>query len=91
MAIAQNEMVSTYPIPTYRYRVHIRGADGGDAELLCNGVSGLELGVDTIEYKDGYGNWYQMPGQRQAINVTLKRGVFRQDKNVRSTRNARMR
>jgi len=79
MATAADQMSTAYPIPTYRYRVHIRGADGQDAELLCSGVSGLELGVETVEYKDGFGNWFQMPGQRQAINVTLKRGVFRKD------------
>ncbi|MFD6156529.1 phage tail protein [Nocardia sp. NPDC060256] len=67
-----------YPVPAYRYRVYFRGSDG-ESELLCSGVSGLELGVETIEYKDGLGNWFQMPGQSQAVNVTLQRGVLRKD------------
>lgn len=79
MALSAEDMATTYPIPTYRYRVYIKGADGQDKELLCNGVSGLEMGVETMEYKDGFGNWFQMPGQRQAVNVSLKRGVFKKD------------
>ncbi len=82
MAISAQDMATAYPIAAYRYRVHVRGADGKDAELLCSAVSGLELGVETIEYKDGFGNVFQMPGQRQAINFTLRRGVFRKSSSL---------
>ncbi len=82
MAISAEKMTETYPLSTYRYRVHVRGADGTGGELLCSAVSGLELEVDTIEYKDGFGNWFQMPGQSQATNLTLRRGVFRKNSNL---------
>ncbi|MFE3758708.1 phage tail protein [Nocardia tengchongensis] len=68
---------SDYRVPTYRYTLDIDG--DGKTDATFSGVSGLELGVETIEYKDGLGNWFQMPGQRQAINVTLKRAVLPQD------------
>ncbi|BAW08240.1 phage tail protein [Nocardia seriolae] len=42
-------------------------------------MSGLELGVDTIEYKDEFGNRFQMPGQRQSVNLTLRRGLLPAD------------
>ncbi|MFI5780313.1 phage tail protein [Nocardia sp. NPDC051570] len=66
-----------YPVPTYRYTIDIDG--DGKTDATFSGVSGLELGVDTIEYKDGMGNWFQMPGQRQAVNVTLRRGLLPKD------------
>ncbi|RQR52010.1 phage tail protein [Burkholderia sp. Bp9126] len=72
MAFTAEQIKVAYPIPTYRYRVTV-----GDAQMAFTAVSGLEMGVDTIEYKDGLGNWYQMPGQRQALNITLRRGVVR--------------
>ncbi|MEK9495883.1 phage tail protein, partial [Photorhabdus sp. P32] len=63
-----------YPIPTYRFVVSI-----GDEQIPFNSVSGLDISHDVIEYKDGTGNYYKMPGQRQAINITLRKGVFAGD------------
>ena len=71
MAVTAEDMKVTYPIPTFRYSVRI-----GEDKMAFSGVSGLELGFETIEYKDGIGNWFQMPGQQAAINVSLKRGVI---------------
>lgn len=50
---------SAYPIPTYRYLVTV-----GDDEMAFNSVSGLELIVENIEYKDG-----------TTLNISLKRGI----------------
>ncbi|MFD4357502.1 phage tail protein [Nocardia sp. NPDC058518] len=58
------------PVPTYRYRCTI-----GDESVAFNSVSGLELSVDAIEYKDGFGNWFQKPGERSELNITLRRGA----------------
>lgn len=55
--------------PTYRYRCTV----GGET-IAFNSASGLELSVETIEYKDGAGNWFQMPGQSETTQVTLRRG-----------------
>ena len=71
MAVTADEMKVTYPIPTYRYSVTV-----GDDKMAFSGVSGLELGFETLEYKDGIGNWFQMPGQPSPINISLKRGVI---------------
>ncbi|OAQ23965.1 hypothetical protein K457DRAFT_882040 [Linnemannia elongata AG-77] len=60
-----------YPIPTHRFRVSI-----DDEEAAFNSVSGLDVSHQTMEYRDGMGGWYQMPGQADAINITLKKGVF---------------
>lgn len=70
MAVTADEIAVTYPIPTYRYRVTV-----GTSEMAFSAVSGLEVGFSTIEYKDGLGNWFQMPGQSQAVNISLRRGV----------------
>ncbi|BAW08094.1 phage tail protein, partial [Nocardia seriolae] len=55
---------SDYPVPTYRYTLDIDG--DGKTDATFTGVSGLEPGVETIDYKDPLGNWVQMPGQQQA-------------------------
>jgi phage tail-like protein len=71
MAITSAQMASSYPIPTYRFIVSV-----GSEDIPFNNVSGLNVAYDTIEYKDGLGNWYKMPGQLQAVEISLKKGVF---------------
>ncbi|KGM29031.1 phage tail protein [Photorhabdus luminescens] len=74
MAITPEQIAVEYPIPTYRFVVSI-----GDEQIPFNSVSGLDISHDVIEYKDGTGNYYQMPGQYQPINITLRKGVFSGD------------
>ncbi|MCT8343433.1 phage tail protein [Photorhabdus kleinii] len=74
MAITQEQIAVDYPIPTYRFVVSI-----GDEQIPFNSVSGLDISHDVIEYKDGIGNYYKMPGQRQSINITLRKGIFSGD------------
>ncbi|MCW7550372.1 phage tail protein [Photorhabdus sp. APURE] len=74
MATTPEQIAVEYPIPTYRFVVSI-----GDEQIPFNSVSGLDISHDVIEYKDGTGNYYKMPGQRQAINITLRKGVFAGD------------
>ncbi|KAK5801628.1 T4-like virus tail tube protein gp19-domain-containing protein [Linnemannia elongata] len=69
-ALDKKTMAAVYPLATYRFIV-----DLGRDEMACNAVSGLEQGVETIEYKDGLGGLFAMPGQAQTINVTLKRCI----------------
>ncbi|WGS53964.1 phage tail protein [Paraburkholderia sp. D15] len=71
MATTASQIASTYPIPTYRFVVAL-----GSEQMSFNNVSGLDIKYDTIEYRDGVGNWFKMPGQRQAVNITLREGVF---------------
>lgn len=72
MAIPATQIATDYPIPTYRFKVTV-----GSDEMAFNAVSGLELGVETIEYKDGTGQICLMPGQRQSLTITLRRGVIK--------------
>ncbi|PHM45254.1 phage tail protein [Xenorhabdus mauleonii] len=74
MAITSDKIAVEYPIPTYRFIVSI-----GNEQIPFNSVSGLDIQHDIIEYKDGTGGYYKMPGQRQAINITLRKGVFSGD------------
>ncbi|KIF01721.1 phage tail protein [Streptomyces sp. RSD-27] len=72
------EYINTdYPSPVYRYVLDIDGDGKTDGSFAV--VSGLELGVDTIEYQDGSGQVVRMPGRRQALNLTLRRGVIPKD------------
>ncbi|MCF2134576.1 MULTISPECIES: phage tail protein [Mycetohabitans] len=72
MATTAEKIATNYPIPTYRFKVIV-----GSEEMAFSAVSGLELGVETIEYKDGTGQVCRMPGQRQPLTITLRRGVFK--------------
>ncbi|KAF8929592.1 hypothetical protein BGZ52_002037 [Haplosporangium bisporale] len=65
-----DQIAASYPIPTYRFRVRV-----GDEEAAFQRVSGLDMGTETIEYKDGMGGVFHMPGQRQGLNISLNRGV----------------
>lgn len=71
MATSTSDIAMNYPIPTYRFVVTL-----GSEHVPFTSASGLDITYDTIEYRDGTGNWFKMPGQRQAINITLSKGVF---------------
>lgn len=71
MTTTSKEIAELYPIPVYRFIVNL-----GNEQVPFKSVSGLNIAFDTIEYRDGTGNWYKMPGQMQAINLTLSKGVF---------------
>jgi phage tail-like protein len=70
MATTVDQIATTYPIPTYRYRVAV-----GDQEMAFSAVSGLEVSYETIEYKDGTGGVFRMPGQSTPVHITLRRGL----------------
>lgn len=72
MAVASETVAMEYPIPGYRFVVTL-----GDEKVAFNSVSGLDIDYESMEYKDGTGNLYRMPGQRKLPTITLKKGVFR--------------
>ncbi|SHO56467.1 phage tail protein [Vibrio quintilis] len=72
MADTAQNIADTYPIPAYRFVV-----DFGDESIPFTEVSGLDIGYDTITYKDGRGIKH-MPGQPTDVNITMKRGLIRQ-------------
>ncbi len=71
MAETVENLKNEYPIPVYRFRVSV----GGES-MAFSEVSGLDIGVETITYKDGLGKKH-MPGQESDVNITLKRGLVR--------------
>ncbi|MDX7990047.1 phage tail protein [Xenorhabdus littoralis] len=71
MSTSTSQIAVEYPIPSYRFLVSV-----GDEQIPFNSVSGLDISYDTIEYRDGVGNFFKMPGQHQPINITLRKGVF---------------
>ncbi|CAE6844268.1 hypothetical protein R69927_02088 [Paraburkholderia domus] len=74
MATTADQIAASYPIPTYRFMVSL-----GSESVQFNSVSGLDVKYETIEYRDGTGNWFKMPGQRQPSSITLRKGVFPKD------------
>lgn len=71
MSTTAAEIAVQYPIPTYRFMVSL-----GNEQIPFTSASGLDITHETIEYRDGTGNWFKMPGQRQPVNITLSKGVF---------------
>ena len=71
MAITTEQIAAEYPIPSYRFIVAI-----DDDKIPFNSVSGLDIKYGMMEYKDGIGNYFKMPGQREAVTITLRKGVF---------------
>lgn len=69
--------MANYPLPKFHFQVEWGGANLGFTE-----VSGLDVQVDPIEYRDGASPEYlktKMPGMQKFSNITLKRGTFKGD------------
>ncbi|PCK09212.1 MAG: phage tail protein [Alteromonadaceae bacterium] len=79
MATTKEAIQDGYPLPAYNYRVSI--ADNGDAPTMSfSEVSGLSQEYEAVTYKHGLS--YVMghtivPGMRQPVRITLKRGIFK--------------
>ena len=71
MATTVDDIKNEYPIPVYRFTVTL-----GEESMAFSEASGLDIGVETITYKDGLGR-IDMPGQTIDIDITLKRGLVR--------------
>lgn len=86
MALTKEAIKSTYPLPVYNYRVTVQ-ADGASAVLGFAEVSGLSTQYDEVIYKHGMS--FAMgdkiiPGMRQPIKLTLKRGIAKSRDELRS-------
>ena len=67
----------SYPLPVFHFSV-----DWGGTQLTFSEVTGLNVEVQVIEYRDGLSPEYstvKMPGLKKYGNITLKRGVFAGD------------
>jgi phage tail-like protein len=66
-----------YPMTVFHFQVEWGGTQLGFSE-----VTGLNIEVQPIEYRDGLSPEYsvvKMPGIKKYGNITLKRGVFKGD------------
>jgi phage tail-like protein len=67
----------SYPLPIYHFIV-----EWGGSRLAFSEVSGLEIEIPPIEYRDGASPEYavqKMPGLKKYGNVVLKRGIVQGD------------
>jgi phage tail-like protein len=65
-------MANIYPLPKFHFRVEWGGERLGFTE-----VTGLDMQVEAIEYREGSSLEYsklKMPGMHKFSNITLKRG-----------------
>jgi phage tail-like protein len=73
--------MADYPLPAYNYRVTINGSEF----MSFSDVSGLEMNYEYVLYRHGF-SWVMgdnlIRAQRKPINVTLKRGVVKQRKDL---------
>ena len=73
MAQEPRDIKAAYPLPSYNYRVTI-----GSEVLSFAEVSGLSLQYEPVTYKHGLSfalGHKIIPGMRQPVQLTLKRGV----------------
>ncbi|WP_459189823.1 phage tail protein [Parabacteroides sp. APC149_11_2_Y6] len=76
---AQSASTQAWPLPSFYFKVSV--TDVGD--ISCSEVSGLETEYDMIEYRAGDSPIFtkqKMPGMRKTSDVTLKKGIFKDDK-----------
>ena len=73
MSLDKDQVKAAYPLPVYNYMVTIAGSSFGFSE-----VSGLNVDYEAVTYKHGFSfamGATIIPGMRQPIRLTLKRGV----------------
>ena len=90
LAISKKDIINTYPLPAYNYRVTLLDGTllgllglGERLEIGFSEVSGLSMQTDTITYKHGL-SFMQGPvvlkgqgtGNANTVNLTLKRGII---------------
>ncbi len=66
-----------YPIPKFHFSV-----DWGGTRIGFTEVSGLDVSLEVIEYREGNSPEYhkiKQPGMHKFSNITLKRGTFKGD------------
>lgn len=69
------------PASEFRFSVEISGV----GKVSCKEVSGLDVELDEIEYRSGGMPGFtkaKMPGLKKSGEVTLKKAMFKDDKNL---------
>ena len=77
MAVTKDQIKAMYPLPVYNYKVEI-----GSDTVAFSEVSGLGISYETTTYKESPTESgtpgprvMQMPAQRSAPTITLKKGI----------------
>ncbi|MCL3854040.1 MULTISPECIES: phage tail protein [Parabacteroides] len=76
---AQSASTQAWPLPGFYFKVSITNV----GDLSCNEVSGLDAEYEAIEYRAGDSPIFtklKMPGLRKSGDVTLKKGIFKDEK-----------
>ena len=77
MALEKHDIKSTYPLPSYNYRVTILH-EAEAVVISCTEVSGLRLEYEPVTYKHGLSflmGMHILPGMPQPIRLTMKKGL----------------
>jgi phage tail-like protein len=75
MSLDRDQIKASYPLPVYNYRVTV-----GDSAMGFSEVSGLNMEYEAVTYKHGLSFTMGaniIPGARQPIRVTMKRGIVK--------------
>ncbi len=74
----EEQAKTTWPLVKFQFSVKI-----GDKEAMFQEVTGLSAEVQQIEYRAGNSTEFstvKMPGLKKIGNITLKKGIFKDDK-----------
>jgi conserved hypothetical phage tail region protein len=80
MTEIENQSAGTWPLVKYSFQVK-----WDDAEFIFQEAAGLSAETQVIEYRGGSNPAYstvKMPGIKKFSNITLKKGIFKGDKNL---------
>ncbi len=70
-----------WPVPEFHFSVEISNV----GVISCKEVSGLETEFDVLEYRAGDSPDFtktKQPGLRKTSDITLKKGIFKDDKKM---------
>jgi len=76
--MAGEKQEAPWPVPKFHFKVTI----GDKGEIAFQEVSGLDTEHDIIEYRAGNSidfSTVKMPGLRKASDISLKKGMFKDD------------
>ena len=78
---AQSASTQAWPFPSFFFKVSISNV----GDISCSEISGLEVEYDVIEYRAGDSKIFtktKMPGLLKTNEITLKKGIFKDDKTM---------
>lgn len=75
----QSTGIQEWPLPSFYFKVSISNV----GDISCSEVSGLETEYEEITYRAGDSPVFtklKMPGLRKSGDLTIKKGIFKDDK-----------